>query len=82
MKNEHSKSYRKYRIGKQTCKTHIIAGSGNAKGSLVVGAVEALQKIEQYIGRKLNVVKTDHTKHQWVFCEAKGTPRSPKFPKK
>lgn len=77
-----SKLYRKYRAGKSTFPTHIISGSGNVKGKLVVGSDSALQSIEQKLGRKLVVVKTDHTLHQWIFCENKGTPRSPKFAKK
>ncbi len=47
-----SKLYRKYRAGKTTHKTHTIKGSGNTKGKLVVGSESALQKIEQYLGRK------------------------------
>lgn len=74
-----SKLYRKYRIGKCSFPTRAISGSGNAKGKLVVGETAALAAIEQKLGRKLFVVKTDHTRHQWVFCESRGAVRSPKF---
>jgi hypothetical protein len=77
-----SELYRKYRVGKRTARTRTISGSGNVKGKLVVGDIEALQIIEQKLGRKLVVVKTDHTRHQWIFCEKRGTPRSPRFAKR
>lgn len=67
-----SKLYRKYRAGKRTFKTHIIKGSGNAKGKLVVGSEAALQHLQQKLGRPIKVAKTDHNKFQWVFCELKG----------
>lgn len=71
-----SEKYRKYRRGKKTFKTHMIKGSGNTKGKTVVGSDAALRDIEQQLGRKLNVIKTDHTKDQWVFCEEKGSARN------
>ena len=77
-----SKLYRRYTGSKYQFPTHIIAGSGNVKGKLVVGSEAALQNIEQKIGRKLIVVKTNHTRSQWVFLEEKGTQRSQKFSKK
>jgi hypothetical protein len=66
-----SNLYKKFRAGKMRFRTHVIKGSGNAKGKLVVGSEAALQHIQQQIGRPLRVVKTDHTKFQWVFCEAR-----------
>ena len=77
-----SKLYRKYRAGKSTFPTRTIKGSGNTKGKTTIGAEMALQNIEQKLGRKLVVAKTDHTHFQWVFCEKKGEPRSPSFAKK
>ena len=76
-----SKLYRKYRAGKTTFPTREYGGS-NGTGKLVVGSEAALSRIEQKLGRKLIVAKTDHTRHQWIFCEKKGTSRSPKFAKK
>ncbi|HEY6021360.1 MAG TPA: hypothetical protein VIY48_16085 [Candidatus Paceibacterota bacterium] len=70
-----SKLYRKYHASKYKFPTVIYSGFGNAKGELRVGHKPALQFLEQQLGRKLNVVKTMHTKHEWVFCEARGTAR-------
>lgn len=67
-----SKLYKKFHASKYQFKTHIVSGSGNVKGELVVGSKAALSFIEQTLGRKLKIVKTDHTKHEWVFCEARG----------
>ncbi len=66
-----SKLYKKYHASKYQYPTHIIKGSGNQKGKLIVGSEPARHAIEAKIGRNLKVVRTDHTKHEWVFCELK-----------
>lgn len=73
---EPSKKYRRYTASKYQFPTHIISGSGSVKGKLVVGSEAALSDIQQKLGRKLSVAKTNHTSHQWVFCELRGTSRS------
>lgn len=66
-----SKLYKKHHASKYQFPTHIIKGSGNTKGKLVVGSIAAQNHIEQALGRKLNVAKTMHTLTEWVFCEIK-----------
>lgn len=76
-----SQKYRKYHASKYQFPTYTVAGTGNTKGKLVVGSEAGLQGVQKLLGRTLNVAKTDHTRHEWVFCERKGTPRSPKTSK-
>jgi hypothetical protein len=66
-----SKLYKKFHASKYQFKTHIVSGSGNVKGELVVGSKAALAHIQQSLGRTLDIVKTDHTRTEWVFCEKK-----------
>jgi hypothetical protein len=66
-----SKIYRKFRASKYDHPTHIISGSGNTKGKLVVGRDTALQEIQQRIHRTLNVHHIETNKGQWIFCELK-----------
>lgn len=67
-----SKLYKKYHESKYKFPTRTVSGSGNVKGELIVGSKAALHSIEARLGRSLKVVKTDHTKHEWVFCEKRG----------
>ncbi len=71
-----SKLYRKFRASKYVHKTHIIAGSGNAKGKLVIGHKSALAEINQKRAeKKLPSIVVHHIEKnagQWIFCEKKG----------
>jgi len=66
-----SKLYKKHHASKYEFRTHTVKGNGNSKGKLVVGSEPARHSIEAKLGRPLKVVKTDHTRTEWVFCEAK-----------
>ncbi|RPJ75862.1 MAG: hypothetical protein EHM20_08290 [Alphaproteobacteria bacterium] len=67
-----SKLYKKFRASKYSHPTHMIKGSGNAKGKTVVGTESALQEIQQKLGRTISVHHIEKNKGQWIFCEKKG----------
>lgn len=64
-----SNKYRKFRASKYVHKTHIISGSGNVKGKLVVGTESARHEIEGKIHRPLKVHHIEDNRGQWIFCE-------------
>jgi len=64
--------YDKFYRSKRQYPTHAIRGSGNAKGGLIIGSVAALRAITDKYG-PLDVVRTMHTRSQWVFCVKRGT---------
>ena len=64
------RKYRKVRMSKWKYRTRVIKHSSK-KGELVIGSRTALAKIESDMGHKLEFIKTDHTKTQWVWCLAR-----------
>ncbi len=64
MNTQRSKRYRKHRRSKYAFPTVIEKGGGCR-----VGADRALRDIEARVGRRLEVVKTGHSRSQWVFLE-------------
>lgn len=66
---QRSTLYRKFRMSKYDFPTHIIAGSGNSKGKLVVGSQTALVALEAKIGRKISLHHLEKSRGQFIFCE-------------
>lgn len=64
-----SRKYRKFHASKYQFPTRIKTKS---EGGQMVGSRAALSHIQQVLGRRLNIAKTDHTRTEWVFCELKG----------
>lgn len=63
-----SKLYKKHRASKYKFPTRIVKGSG-IKGELIIGSKAALADIQARLGRKLEIVKVNHTRTEWVFYE-------------
>lgn len=68
-----SRKYIKHRRSKYKFPTKIIQASkgqgGQKRGGILKGADKALEDIEHALGRKMEVVKTQHRRGEWVFCE-------------
>lgn len=66
-----SNKYLKHRRPKHLFRTRIAQGqtSSHKKGRLIPGAPRALADIQKTLGREIKVVRTAHTKGEWVFCE-------------
>ena len=58
-----SKLYRKHRASKYRFKTRIVGHT------LQIGEGPALAHIQAKIGRRLEIVKKNHTRTEWVFYE-------------